>query len=117
MTDSSNRFVEHIMGYLRVYKQSVISSLLKSLIVALALFLPTAYFRLIGADSLSLALRGASDAFAVSGAFTFGSHLAFTMAFDGNYILPMIVGKLISGICAVVLACLIYKAPAKEETS
>jgi ethanolamine transporter len=56
-------------------------------------------------------------AFAVSGAFAFGSHLAFTMAFDGNYILPMIVGKLISGICAVVLACLIYKAPAKEEKS
>ena len=72
MTDSSNRFVEHIMGYLRVYKQSVISSLLKSLIVALALFLPTAYFRLRGADSLSLALRGSSDAFAVSGAIVFG---------------------------------------------
>ena len=48
-------------------------------------------------------------AFAVSGAFTFGSHLAFTMAFDSNYILPMIVGKLISGICAVILASLIYK--------
>ena len=50
-------------------------------------------------------------AFAVSGAFTFGSHLAFTMAFDSNYILPMIVGKLISGICAVILAFLIYKEP------
>ena len=48
-------------------------------------------------------------AFAVSGAFVFGSHLAFTMAFDSNYILPMIVGKLISGICAVILASLIYK--------
>ena len=54
-------------------------------------------------------------AFAVSGAFTFGSHLAFTMAFDGNYVLPMIVGKLISGICAVLLACLIYKGPPKPD--
>lgn len=47
-------------------------------------------------------------AFAVSASFVFGSHLAFTMAYDGRYILPMIVGKLISGICAVVLAAILY---------
>ena len=56
-------------------------------------------------------------AFAVSAAFTFGSHLAFTMAFDSQYVLPMIVGKLISGICAVILASLLYKAPQKENVS
>ena len=48
-------------------------------------------------------------AFAVSAAFTFGSHLAFTMAFDSGYVVPMIVGKLVSGICAVFLAFMIYK--------
>lgn len=48
-------------------------------------------------------------AFAVSAAFVFGSHLAFTMAFDLSYVVPMIVGKLVSGVFAVVLAFLLYK--------
>ena len=48
-------------------------------------------------------------AFAVSASFTFGSHLAFTMAFDGSYILPMIAAKLLSGLCALLLALLIWK--------
>ena len=55
-----------------------------------------------------------NSAFAVSAAFVFGSHLAFTMAFDESYVLPMIVGKLISGICALVLASLIYKGDMQE---
>ena len=55
-----------------------------------------------------------NSAFAVSAAFVFGGHLAFTMAFDASYVGPMIVGKLASGICAVVLASLIYK-PQKSE--
>ena len=50
-----------------------------------------------------------NSAFAVSASFVFGSHLAFTIAFDSSYILPMIVGKLISGICAVLIAFMIYK--------
>ena len=50
-----------------------------------------------------------NSAFAVSAAFTFGGHLAFTMAFDSSYVLPMIVGKVVSGICALVLALLIYR--------
>ncbi len=50
-----------------------------------------------------------NSAFAVSAAFTFGGHLAFTMAFDGSYVLPMIIGKIISGISAVFLAFLLYK--------
>ena len=48
-------------------------------------------------------------AFAVSASFTFGSHLAFTMAFDGSFVLPMIAAKLISGLCALILALLIWK--------
>ncbi|MBQ3048951.1 MAG: ethanolamine utilization protein EutH, partial [Oscillospiraceae bacterium] len=55
-----------------------------------------------------------NSAFAVSGAFVFGGHLALTMAFNPDYVLPMIVGKIISGIAAVALAALIYKdAPQK----
>lgn len=50
-----------------------------------------------------------NSAFAVSASFVFGSHLAFTMAFDSSYVMPMIVGKLVSGICAVFLALFIYK--------
>ncbi len=48
-------------------------------------------------------------AFAVSAAFTLGSHLAFTMALDERYVLPMIVGKLVSGIAAIALAALLFK--------
>ena len=39
--------------------------------------------------------------------------MAFTMAFDQSYILPMIIGKIISGIAAVALALLIYKEKAE----
>ena len=52
-------------------------------------------------------------AFAVSAAFVFGAHLAFTMAVDGSYLLPMIVGKLISGVCAVALAMMLYREKAE----
>lgn len=54
-------------------------------------------------------------AFAVSAAFTFGGHLAFTMAFDGSYVMPMIVGKLISGASALLLAFILYKDKSAEK--
>lgn len=50
-----------------------------------------------------------NSAFAVSAAFTFGGHLAFTMAFDSSYVLPMILGKIISGVSALILAFVLYK--------
>ncbi len=53
-------------------------------------------------------------AFAVSAAFSLGSHLAFTMAFDGNYVVPVVAGKLISGILALVLASIIFCKTEKE---
>lgn len=56
-------------------------------------------------------------AFAVSAAFAFGGHLAITMAFNPDYVLPMIVGKLISGVCGVALAMLIYKDTSSFEQS
>lgn len=46
-------------------------------------------------------------AFAVSAAFVFGDHLGFTAGFDSTMIFPMIVGKLVGGITAVVVAMLI----------
>ncbi len=57
-----------------------------------------------------------NSAFAVSASFVFGGHLAFTMAFDSSYVLPMIVGKLLSGICAVLIASMIYKGD-KQKTA
>ncbi len=43
-------------------------------------------------------------AFAVPAAFVFGDHLGFTAGFEPTMIVPMIAAKLISGICAVILA-------------
>ena len=54
-------------------------------------------------------------AFAVSGAFVFGSHLAFTMAFDDSYIVPVIAAKLISGFASIPLAAFLYKRTNKEK--
>ena len=48
-------------------------------------------------------------AWAVSSAFAFAGHLAFTMAFDSTYIPFVIIGKLISGTCAVILATTLSK--------
>lgn len=50
-----------------------------------------------------------NSAFAVSAAFVFAGHLAFTMALDVTYLPAMIVGKLIAGFLALILASFIYK--------
>lgn len=50
-----------------------------------------------------------NSAFAVSAGFVFGGHLAFTMAFDKEYTLAVIVGKIISGLIAVFVANYIYE--------
>lgn len=46
-------------------------------------------------------------AFAVSAAFVFGDHLGFTAGVNKEMIFPMIVGKLVAGITAVIVAMLI----------
>ncbi|AKF95964.1 ethanolamine utilization protein EutH [Brevibacillus laterosporus] len=46
-------------------------------------------------------------AFAVSASFTFGDHLGFTAGIEKDLIFPMIVGKLVGGITAVLVAILI----------
>ena len=63
-----------------------------------------------------------NSAFAVSASFVLADHLAFTLAFEPSYLLPMTVGKIVSGICAVIFALIIYKRTVskpleKEERS
>lgn len=58
-----------------------------------------------------------NSAFAVSASFVFGSHLAFTMAFDASYVLPMIVGKIVSGTFAILLAYLVYSSSSRETAN
>lgn len=53
-------------------------------------------------------------AFATSASFVLGDHLAFTMAFDGAGVLPMMVGKLAGGICAVLLAMFLSRFTEKN---
>ena len=55
-----------------------------------------------------------NSAFAVSAAFVFGGHLAFTMAFDSTYVFPVIVGKLVSGVLALLLANIIFAKTDKK---
>lgn len=54
-------------------------------------------------------------AFAVSAAFVFGDHLAFTMAFDETYLSGMVVGKIISGLCSLVAAHFLFKFTYKNK--
>ena len=55
-----------------------------------------------------------NSAFSVSAAFVFGSHLAFTMAFDEAYIPAMIVGKIVAGVLAIFVAHYVYELRKKS---
>lgn len=55
-------------------------------------------------------------AFAVSAAFVFGDHLGFTAGYDAQMLVPVIVGKLVGGISAVILALLLTKG-GKDESA
>ena len=54
-------------------------------------------------------------AFAVSGAFVFGDHLGFIAGVDKSMIFPMVVGKLVGGITAVILAIVLFGKTANKE--
>ncbi len=54
-------------------------------------------------------------AFAVSAAFVFGDHLGFTAGFNSTMIVPMIIGKLVSGISAFILAVFISNKMSNRE--
>lgn len=42
-------------------------------------------------------------AFAVSASFVLGDHLGFTAGVEGSMIFPMMVGKIVAGICAIII--------------
>lgn len=56
-------------------------------------------------------------AFAVSAAFVFGDHLGFTAGVNKEMIFPMIVGKLVAGVTAVMVASLIAPKASLEKAS
>ena len=45
-----------------------------------------------------------NSAFAVSGAFVFAGHLAFTMSFEESFVPSMVIGKLVAGVFGVGIA-------------
>ena len=61
------------------------------------------------ADKMNRKGRVLNLAFAVSAAFVFGDHLAFTLSDQGEYIIPVIIGKLVAGITALVVASVLVK--------
>lgn len=56
-------------------------------------------------------------AFSVSAGFVFAGHLAFTLSFNADYAISMIIGKLLSGISAIFVALLLYKMTVKKKES
>lgn len=54
-------------------------------------------------------------AFAVSGAFVFGDHLGFIAGVDKTMIFPMVVGKLVGGISAIILAIILFGKNANNK--
>lgn len=55
-------------------------------------------------------------AFAVSGAFVLGSHLAFVAGIQKEVVFAMIIGKLVAGISAVLLAMIVSRDLKKQHT-
>lgn len=49
-------------------------------------------------------------AFAVSAGFVFGDHLAFTLAFDSRFAIPVIVGKLVGAVAALALGTVVWRS-------
>ena len=48
-----------------------------------------------------------NSAFAVSVAFVFGDHLGFMAGYAPDMIMPMVIGKLVGGFTALILAAII----------
>ena len=56
-----------------------------------------------------------NSAFAVSGAFVFAGHLAFTIAFSPDCLLAVVVAKLTAGILAIILSLILTKNIKNEQ--
>lgn len=97
---------EHCGNVLNINDQSILG-----LITTLANVIPTLGF----VDKMDKKGRIMNMAFAVSAAYAIGDHLAFTMIYDRSYLASVIVGKLVSGITSLVVACLMYNKIIKVE--
>ncbi len=51
-----------------------------------------------------------NSAFSVSASFVFADHLAFTLAYNEAFLLPMVIAKIISGIFSVICAVLLLRS-------
>ncbi len=49
-----------------------------------------------------------NSAFSISAAFMFAAHLAFTMAFNAEYLGAVMAGKFVAGLSSIILAVIIY---------
>ena len=56
-----------------------------------------------------------NSAFAISAAFVFADHLAFTMAFNSAYVVPVTIAKLAGGVTALIVGCLLYSRLYQKE--
>lgn len=65
------------------------------------------------ADRMNKKGRIINLAFAVSAAFVFGDHLAFTLSYNSQHIVAVIVGKLVAGVTAIIVASFISKKASK----
>ncbi len=65
------------------------------------------------ADRMNRKGRILNLAFAVSAAFVFGDHLAFTLSYNSEHIVAVIVGKLVAGVSALIVAGILYKKTEK----
>ena len=66
------------------------------------------------ADKMNKKGRVMNLAFAVSAAFVFGDHLAFTLSYNDEHILAVIIGKLVAGVTALVVATVMVKSKAEK---
>lgn len=108
ITKVCNRFLVFIGKILRINTHSVMG-----LITTLANCIPM--FGLI--EKMDKKGRCVNIAFAVSAGFVFGDHLAFTLSFDNEFSLPLIVGKLISGISSVILIYIVINIKERKQFS
>jgi len=58
-----------------------------------------------------------NSAFAISAAFAFSDHLAFTLAFNGSYVGIVTIAKLVGGLTSVLVSCMLYNKLYKEENA
>ena len=58
--------------------------------------------------------RVINSAFSVSAAFLFAAHLAYTLAVDSSYLPAVMIGKVVAGVLALLLAFPIYRHIYKE---